>query len=97
MWSDYVIGPTGGLAIALNATTNLDGAIDQYVTNHTGTIWHPVGTASMSPVGAPWGVVDPDLKVKKVTGLRIVDASVFVSCWFVLMRLLLRLMNDSNL
>lgn len=77
VWSDYVIGPTGGLAIALNATTNLDGAIDQYVTNHTGTIWHPVGTASMSPVGAPWGVVDPDLKVKKVTGLRIVDASVF--------------------
>ncbi|KAH6904170.1 GMC oxidoreductase-domain-containing protein [Coprinopsis sp. MPI-PUGE-AT-0042] len=37
---------------------------------------HPVGSASMSPVDAPYGVVDPDLKVKKVSGLRIVDASV---------------------
>ncbi|KAH6904171.1 aryl-alcohol oxidase [Coprinopsis sp. MPI-PUGE-AT-0042] len=37
---------------------------------------HPVGSASMSPVGASYGVVDPDLKVKKVSGLRIVDASV---------------------
>lgn len=40
---------------------------------------HATGTASMSPVGAQWGVVDPDLKVKKVKGLRIVDASVMVS------------------
>ncbi|KAH6904174.1 aryl-alcohol oxidase [Coprinopsis sp. MPI-PUGE-AT-0042] len=37
---------------------------------------HPVGTASMSPPGAPYGVVDPDLKVKAISGLRIVDASV---------------------
>jgi len=33
----------------------------------------------MSPVGANWGVVDPDLKVKGVSGLRIVDLSVLVS------------------
>jgi len=40
---------------------------------------HAVGTASMSPKGASWGVVDPDLTVKKVQGLRIVDASVLAS------------------
>jgi hypothetical protein len=28
------------------------------------SIWHASGTASISPRGAPWGVVDPDLKVK---------------------------------
>jgi choline dehydrogenase len=33
----------------------------------------------MSPKGSGWGVVDPDLLVKGVNGLRIVDASVFVS------------------
>ncbi|KAG2004468.1 aryl-alcohol oxidase [Coprinopsis cinerea AmutBmut pab1-1] len=37
---------------------------------------HQVCTAAMSPKGAQWGVVDPDLRVKKVNGLRIVDASV---------------------
>lgn len=45
----------------------------------TGYGAHPVGTASMSPRGAQWGVVDPDLKVKKVRGLRVADASVMVS------------------
>jgi hypothetical protein len=43
------------------------------------TTWHPVSTAKMSPKGASYGVVDPDLKVKGMKGLRIVDASVFVS------------------
>ena len=31
----------------------------------------------MSPRDAAWGVVDPDLRVKGVDGLKIVDASVF--------------------
>lgn len=33
----------------------------------------------MSPRGAKKGVVDPDLKVKGVGGLRVADASVMVS------------------
>ncbi|KAJ6626954.1 aryl-alcohol oxidase-like protein [Mycena sp. CBHHK59/15] len=37
---------------------------------------HIVGTASMSPRGARYGVVDPDLKVKGVVGLSVIDASV---------------------
>jgi choline dehydrogenase-like flavoprotein len=39
------------------------------------SVWHPIGTAAMSPVNADWGVVNPDLTVKKVIGLSIVDAA----------------------
>lgn len=77
-WSDYVIGPVGDLAAAVNAT-DVDAALDEYIQANTGTSWHPTGSASMSPAGAENGVVDPDLRVKNVTGLRIVDASILVS------------------
>ena len=45
---------------------------------NTRTIYHPTSTARMSPEGADWGVVDPQLRVKGANGLRVVDASVFV-------------------
>jgi choline dehydrogenase-like flavoprotein len=65
----------------LNNTTmaGTDEELDEYVRANSATIFHPVGTAAMSPKGAEWGVVDPDLKVKGVKGLRVVDASVLVS------------------
>ncbi|KAF8888882.1 hypothetical protein BD779DRAFT_1672187 [Infundibulicybe gibba] len=70
-WAGYVTAPTGGLEDAVD-----DASIDEYNKNTTQTIFHPVGTASMSAKGANGGVVDPDLRVKKVGGLRVVDASV---------------------
>ncbi|KAF5311363.1 hypothetical protein D9611_012594 [Ephemerocybe angulata] len=41
------------------------------------TFLHPVGTAAMSSKRSDRGVVDSELRVKGVTGLRVVDASVF--------------------
>ncbi|KAF8880824.1 aryl-alcohol oxidase [Gymnopilus junonius] len=70
-WKGYVLQPQGTFA---NTTT--DQALEEFVINNAGTSAHPVGTASMSPKNANFGVVDPDLKVKGVQGLRIVDASV---------------------
>jgi len=43
----------------------------EYVRNHISTQYHLIGTASMGEV------VDQELKVKGVKGLRVVDASVF--------------------
>lgn len=72
-WSDYVIGPAPGQF----ANTDTDDEIDAWVRDTTTTIWHPVGTASMAACNAT-GVVDPDLRVKGVAGVRVVDASVMV-------------------
>ncbi|KAF8159226.1 aryl-alcohol oxidase-like protein [Crassisporium funariophilum] len=68
VWSNYTISRVS------NATT--DAELDVYIRSGASTIFHPVGTAGMSPKGAGYGVVDPDLRVKGVVGLRIVDASV---------------------
>ncbi|SNS50463.1 GMC family oxidoreductase [Tropicimonas sediminicola] len=40
------------------------------------TIFHPVGTAKMGTVEDAHAVVDPQLRVKGVSGLRVVDASI---------------------
>jgi choline dehydrogenase len=40
------------------------------------TIFHPVGTARMGRADDPMAVLDPRLRVRGVTGLRVVDASV---------------------
>lgn len=40
------------------------------------TIFHPAGTAKMGKADDPAAVVDPDLKVYGIAGLRVVDASI---------------------
>ncbi|MBC7726169.1 MAG: choline dehydrogenase, partial [Microbacteriaceae bacterium] len=40
------------------------------------TIFHPVGTCRMGAAGDPLAVVDPELRVRGVVGLRIAGASV---------------------
>ncbi|KAK7448073.1 hypothetical protein VKT23_013829 [Stygiomarasmius scandens] len=67
-WSDYVISRTDDA----DSTEELDA----FIRNTTRSAYHVVGTASMSSVDADWGVVNPDLKLKGVEGVRVVDASV---------------------
>ncbi|KAF8585897.1 GMC oxidoreductase [Ramaria rubella] len=76
-WRSYVLQPFGGLA---NLTT--DDELDDYIRQNGGSTFHMVGSAAMSARDAEYGVVDPDLLVKGVTGLRVVDASVmpFIPC-----------------
>ncbi|KAJ4344039.1 hypothetical protein N0V95_006417 [Ascochyta clinopodiicola] len=68
----YIGAPYGPLA---NLTSDEDYL--HYIRQHAVTINHGTGTAKMAPYDADWGVVDPDLRLKGASGLRIVDASVF--------------------
>ncbi|KAK7055884.1 mitochondrial choline dehydrogenase [Favolaschia claudopus] len=70
-WKGYVIREFDTLAAATDEIK-----LKQYIKNNSVTVFHPVGTASMSPRGAAFGVVDPDLVVKGISGLRVVDASI---------------------
>lgn len=56
-----------------------DEELNTFIRASTTNLHHPVGTAAMSARNADFGVVDPDLRVKGVSGLRVIDASVFVS------------------
>lgn len=47
-----------------------------YVTQTPNTLYHQVGTCKMGSKNDPSAVVDPQLQVRGVTGLRVVDASV---------------------
>jgi choline dehydrogenase len=51
-----------------------DSALDQFVRQHAETLYHPTGTCRMGT--DPGAVVDPELTVRGLRNLRVVDASV---------------------
>ncbi len=53
-----------------------DAELLDYVRANVATLYHPVGTCAMGGESRWNSVVDPELKVRGVTGLRVVDASV---------------------
>ncbi len=57
-----------------DATT--DEAILAFVRDKGATIFHPVGTCRMGSAAEPLAVVDTELKVHGIAGLRVVDCSV---------------------
>jgi choline dehydrogenase len=53
-----------------------DDEIDAWIRGVAETIYHPVGTCRMGAAGDPLAVVDAELKVQGLKGLRVIDASV---------------------
>jgi choline dehydrogenase len=53
-----------------------DADIDAWIRRTAETIYHPVGTCKMGAEGDSMAVVDAELKVRGLAGLRVIDASV---------------------
>lgn len=58
------------------ADIQTDAQWETYIRQRADTIYHPVGTCKMGAAHDLMAVVDPQLSVKGVAGLRVVDASV---------------------
>ncbi|HUD93459.1 GMC family oxidoreductase [Sphingobium sp.] len=65
-----------GAEIEPGAQHQSDGDIETALRKIVNTAYHPTGTCKMGPDGDPMAVVDSRLRVRGVTGLRVVDASV---------------------
>ncbi|KAF8651128.1 hypothetical protein AX16_004874 [Volvariella volvacea WC 439] len=70
-WGDFIQGPWEGSTVSAD-----NDKVDEYFRSISSSVFHPVGSAAMSPKAANWGVLDPDLRVKGVEGVRVVDASI---------------------
>jgi choline dehydrogenase len=53
-----------------------DAELLEFARKRGGTAWHLMGTCRMGPAGHPGSVVDPELRVIGLQGLRIADASI---------------------
>jgi len=63
-----------GVEIAPGAAVTGKSELRDYIRTYCGTVWHPVSTCRMG--SDPEAVVDDQLRVHGVEGLRVVDASV---------------------
>ncbi len=63
-----------GKALGLVANAKGDAEVRSAIRRNTNTIFHPVGTCKMG--SDPLSVVDAELRVRAVPGLRVIDASV---------------------
>lgn len=74
-WRRYIISPVNPSQPSYSAS---NAEIESYIRENSRSAYHVVGTASMSPKDGKEGLTDPDLTLKRVSGVRIVDASVLV-------------------
>jgi choline dehydrogenase-like flavoprotein len=68
------LAPWRGRELGGSAQATTDAQIEAFIRDHADTIYHPVGSCRMGP--DEQDVVDARLRVRGVSGLRVVDASV---------------------
>ncbi len=76
MFRQSPLKPFLGREIAPGPDVTSDADLDAYARATATTVYHPLGTCRMGAESDETTVVDPELRVKGVEGLRVVDASV---------------------
>ncbi|WP_299837933.1 choline dehydrogenase [uncultured Paracoccus sp.] len=66
-----------GDEIQPGAAVTTDAQIDAFIREHAESAYHPCGTARVGSSDDPDAVVDPELRVIGVKGLRVADSSIF--------------------
>ncbi|ATQ43925.1 choline dehydrogenase [Caulobacter mirabilis] len=74
--SQAALDPYRTSEYAPGAAVRTDAEIDAWIRAKSETIYHPVGTCRMGVDGDAMAVVDGQLKVQGLEGLRVIDASV---------------------
>ncbi|OJW62757.1 MAG: hypothetical protein BGO57_14540 [Sphingomonadales bacterium 63-6] len=74
VFASEAFAPYGGVEVAPGPDVQSDAEIDAYIRGTGYTVHHPVGTCRMG--GDKDAVVDPQLRLNGIAGLRVADASV---------------------
>jgi choline dehydrogenase-like flavoprotein len=69
------LAPFIAAEIAPGIDVDDDAALDAYARATVVTAHHPCGTCRMGPDGDPGAVLDAELRVRGIDGLRVIDAS----------------------
>jgi len=77
IFSQPIFAPYCDFEISPGSHVQSDEALDEFVREHVESAYHPCGTCRMGSPDDPMSVVDPELKVIGVEGLRVADSSVF--------------------
>ena len=71
-----VFDPIRGDEVAPGPAAKADADLERFVRQAADTIYHSAGTCRMGPASEPSAVVDPELRVRGVQGLRVADGSI---------------------
>ncbi|MFZ1988723.1 MAG: choline dehydrogenase [Alphaproteobacteria bacterium] len=74
IFAQKAFDPHRGAELTPGSNVRTDAEIDAYIAGAASTVFHPVGTCRMGIDEA--SVVDEELRVRGVSGLRVVDASI---------------------
>ncbi|MCT8998731.1 choline dehydrogenase [Chelativorans intermedius] len=77
IFSQPAFAPYRGREIAPGEEATSDEALDDFIREHVESAYHPCGTCRMGAPDDPMSVVDPELRVIGVEGLRVACSSVF--------------------